>query len=164
VAAVEKFMLDNHDNAGIEIIEPPVIVNKEALINTGQLPKFKEDLYELDNGQFLIPTAEVPLTNLVANKMLSEQELPIRYAAATNCFRQEAGAAGRDNRGLIRVHQFRKVELVTIGRPQDEEEDFKTMLSQSTSLLDQLEIPYRVIQLCTGDASFTSAMTYDIEV
>lgn len=164
VKAVERYMIEKHVSNDIELIEPPVIVNKEALFNTGQLPKFEEDLYKLENGQYLIPTAEVPLTNLVANKIISLNQLPIKFVAITNCFRQEAGAAGKDTRGLIRLHQFRKVELVTIGDPLKEDEDFNQMLEQSKSILDDLRIPYRIVLLSTGDSSFTSRKTYDIEV
>ncbi len=164
VRAVEQFMLDSHKAEGIELIEPPVIVNKKALFNTGQLPKFEEDLYKLDNNQYLIPTAEVPLTNLVTDRILNSEELPIRFAALTNCFRQEAGSAGKDTRGLIRLHQFRKVELVTIGHPFNEEVDFNNMLKQTCSLLESLKLPYRIISLSTGDTSFAAKKTYDVEV
>ncbi len=164
VYAVEQLMLDTHISAGIEQIEPPVIVNAQALFNTGQLPKFEEDLFKLTNGQYLIPTAEVPVTNLAAGKLYKEDQLPIRWCALTSCFRSEAGAAGRDTRGMIRVHQFRKTELVTIGKPADSKKDFDEMLHQATKILDLLEISYRVIELCTGDMGFASQRTYDIEV
>ncbi|BDU67361.1 MAG: serine--tRNA ligase [Candidatus Tyloplasma litorale] len=164
IKALEKFMIDNANLSGYKLIEPPIIVNKKALINTGQLPKFEEDLYKLNENQYLIPTAEVPLTNLVANKIIPENELPLNYVAATNCFRKEAGSAGKDTRGLIRLHQFRKVELVTIGKPKDEKEDFERMLNTATNILEKLELPYRLVQLCTGDAGFSSKKTIDIEV
>ena len=163
VKALERFMLDNALNDGFQIIEPPIIVNRESLFNTGQLPKFEDDLFKVGD-QFLIPTAEVPLTNLVANKLLSEEILPLRYVAGTNCFRKEAGSAGKDTRGLIRLHQFRKVELVTVGRIEDEEKDFGLMLKTATLVLEKLELPYRLVQICTGDLSFTSQKTIDIEV
>ncbi len=164
VKALERFMIDNALESNYTPIEPSVIVNKEALFNTGQLPKFGDDLYRVGEDQYLIPTAEVPLTNLVANKLMDESELPKQFVGATNCFRKEAGSAGKDTRGLIRLHQFRKVELVTIGKPIDEDKDFNTMLSTAKRVLDKLELPYRTLQLCTGDASFTSKKTIDIEV
>ncbi|NQX83310.1 MAG: serine--tRNA ligase [Mycoplasmataceae bacterium] len=164
VKALEKFMLKNAQYSNHVIIEPPVIVNKKTLYNTGQLPKFEEDLFKVTENQYLIPTAEVPLTNLVANKLLQEQQLPIKYVAGTNCFRKEAGSAGKDTRGLIRLHQFRKVELVTIGKPEDEKNDLNNILNTATRVLEKLELPYRLIQLCTGDSSFSSRKTIDIEV
>jgi seryl-tRNA synthetase len=164
VKAVERFMLDMHVEAGYKVVEPPVIVNEEALYNTGQLPKFEEDLFKLTNGQYLIPTAEVPLTNLAANKIFKEDELPVKLTGGTNCFRSEAGSAGRDTRGIIRLHQFRKVELVKFGLARDEEKDFDEMLSQASKVLDKLGLPYRHLLLCTGDMSFGSRKTIDIEV
>ncbi len=164
IKALERFMIDNAIESGYTPIEPPVIVNKEALYNTGQLPKFEDDLYKLADDQYLIPTAEVPLTNLVANKLMEEDELPKQFVGGTPCFRKESGSAGRDTRGIIRLHQFRKVELVAVGKPQDEEKDFNTMLSTATRVLEKLELPYRLLQLCTGDASFASRKTIDIEV
>ncbi len=164
VKALERLMLENANTNGYKTIEPPVIVNREALYNTGQLPKFEEDLYKLNENQFLIPTAEVPLTNLAANKLHNEDELPLMYVGSTSCFRKESGSAGRDTRGIIRLHQFRKVELVTIGRPEDETTDFDKMLSTARNVLDLLKLPYRLVQLCTGDSSFTSRKTIDIEV
>ncbi len=164
IKGLERFMLDNAKESGYKIIEPPVIVNEQALYNTGQLPKFGDDLYKVGESQYLIPTAEVPLTNLVAGKLMDESELPKQFVAGTNCFRKEAGSAGKDTRGLIRLHQFRKVELVTIGKPEDEQKDFNLMLSTATRVLEKLELPYRLLQLCTGDASFTSKKTIDIEV
>ena len=164
VKAIERLMLDMHNEAGYKIIEPPVIVNEEALYNTGQLPKFEEDLFKLTNGQYLIPTAEVPLTNISANKIYKEDELPIKLTGSTQCFRSEAGSAGRDTRGIIRLHQFRKVELVKFGKPSDEEKDFGEMLEQASKVLDVLGLPYRHLLLCTGDMSFGSRKTVDIEV
>ncbi len=165
VKALEKFMLDNAvENEERILIEPSVIVNKQALYNTSQLPKFEDDLYKLGENQYLIPTGEVPLTNLVANKLMNENELPKKYVAATSCFRKESGSAGKDTRGIIRLHQFRKVELVTIGKPQDEKKDFESMLNTATNVLEKLKLPYRLVQLCTGDSSFGSRKTIDIEV
>ncbi len=164
IKALEKFMLEENAMKGFTIIEPPVIVNKQALYNTSQLPKFEEDLFKLNNDQYLIPTAEVPLTNLVANKIIKQDSLPLKYTAGTNCFRKEAGSAGKDTRGLIRLHQFRKVELVMIGNPANEEEDFKFMLQTAENILTKLNLPYRVIELCTGDLSFGSRRTKDLEV
>ena len=164
IKALERFMLDENMKNGFTIIEPPIIVNKEALYNTSQLPKFEEDLFKLNNDQYLIPTAEVPLTNLVANKILDKDSLPLKYTAGTNCFRKEAGSAGKDTRGLIRLHQFRKVELVMIGDPINEKKDFEFMINTSKNILNKLELPYRVVQLCTGDISFGSRETQDIEV
>ena len=164
IKALEKFMLEENSKNGFVVIEPPVIVNKAALYNTSQLPKFEDDLFKLNNDQYLIPTAEVPLTNLVANKILEKDCLPIKYTAGTNCFRKEAGSAGKDTRGLIRLHQFRKVELVMIGNPNEEEKDFDFMLETAKNILNKLELPYRVVQLCTGDLSFGAKETQDIEV
>ncbi len=164
IKALERLMLDNAMEQGFKIIEPPVIVNKEALYNTAQLPKFEEDLYKLTNDQYLISTAEIPLTNLVANKLLNENELPMNFVAATNCFRKESGSAGKDTRGIIRLHQFRKVELVTIGKPENEKEDFNKILNTAINVLEKLKLPYRLLQLCTGDTSFGSKNTIDIEV
>jgi seryl-tRNA synthetase len=157
-------MLDMHAKAGYKLVDPPAIVNAEALYNTGQLPKFEEDLFKLTNGQYLIPTAEVPLTNLAANKIFKADELPIKLTGSTACFRSEAGSAGRDTRGIIRLHHFRKVELVKFGLPKDEKEDFNEMLMHASSVLDALKLPYRHLLLCTGDMSFGSRKTVDIEV
>ncbi len=164
VKALEKFMIDNAIENGYNLIEPSVIVNRDALWNTGNLPKFEDDLFQVAENQFLIPTAEVPLTNMVAGKLLREEQLPINYVAGTNCFRKESGSAGRDTRGIIRLHQFKKVELVTIGKPNDESNDFNRMINTATNVLEKLELPYKLLQLCTGDASFGSKRTIDIEV
>ncbi len=163
IKALEKFMIDNAIEDDYIVIEPPVLINKESLFNTGQLPKFEDDLFKVGD-QFLIPTGEVPLTNLVANKIFKNNELPKKFVAGTNCFRKEAGSAGKDTRGLIRLHQFRKVELVKIGRQEDLNNDFDSMLKTSMNVLNKLKLPYRLLQLCTGDSSFTSAKTIDIEV
>ncbi|RKX67428.1 MAG: serine--tRNA ligase [Tenericutes bacterium] len=164
VRAIELYLLDMNMKNGFKLITPPVLVNSEMLYNTGQLPKFKDDLYELKNGQYLIPTAEVPLTNLVTGKMLKEEELPIRYTSLTNCFRLEAGSAGMDTRGIIRLHQFRKVELVSIINPKDHETELNFLLKTATSILDNLKISYRIVELCTGDLGFSAEKTFDIEV
>lgn len=164
VWAIEMFMLDEHKKDGYDQVEPPLIVNAKALENTGQLPKFEEDLYSVGNGQYLIPTAEVPLTNLAFKKIFKESELPTKIVGATSCFRKEAGSAGRDTRGLIRLHQFRKVELVNFGIPSQDSKTFSEMLTQASKILDKLEIPYRHLELCTGDLGFASQRTVDIEV
>ncbi len=165
IRAIENLMIDNAIESNYIQIETPVIVNKKTLYNTGQLPKFENDLFKLEGeDKYLIPTAEVPLTNLGANKIFNENQLPIKYFANTNCFRKEAGAAGKDTRGLIRLHQFKKVELVKFGKPEAEEKDFNEMLETAKNILEKLKIPYRLVQLCTGDSSFASRKTIDIEV
>ncbi len=165
IKAIEKLMLDLHLKNNYLLIDPPVIVNSRALFNTGQLPKFADDLYKLEGeDQYLIPTAEVPLTNLVANKILKAEELPLKFVAFTQCFRKEAGAAGKDTRGIIRLHQFRKVELVKIGHPKNEKKDFDELLKQASKILEVLELPYRTLQLCSGDMSFSAKKTIDLEV
>ncbi len=164
VKALERFMIDNAIEHGYELKEPPVLVNSQAMWNTGQLPKFEDDLFKVGDNHYLIPTAEVPLTNLVAGKLMNADELPKQFTAGTNCFRKEAGSAGKDTRGLIRLHQFRKVELVAIGKPEDEDKDFNKMLTTATTVLEKLELPYKLLQLCTGDAGFASRKTIDIEV
>ncbi|BDV02149.1 MAG: serine--tRNA ligase [Candidatus Hepatoplasma vulgare] len=164
VRAIETYMLEKHYKNNYEIIDPPLIVNKEMLINTGQLPNFKEDLFELKNGQYLIPTAEVPLTNLVANKILDEKVLPLNYSAFTDCFRNERVAAGQDARGIIRLFQFRKVEIVKIGKREDYPKDFENLLNDAKSILDDFKLPYRLLELSTGDLSFSSKRTIDLEV
>ena len=143
----------------------PYIVTRETLTNTGQLPKFAEDMYKVEGeNYFLIPTAEVTLTNYHANEILSADELPKYYTAFTACFRAEAGSAGRDTRGLIRQHQFNKVELVKFAKPEESFAELETLTAQAESILQALELPHRVITLCTGDMGFGSAKTYDIEV
>ena len=164
IKALEMFMIENNESRGYKLLEVPVIVNERMLYNTSQLPKFSDDLYRISDDQYLIPTAEVPLTNFVAGKILSLEELPIKLTASTSCFRKEAGSAGKDTRGLIRLHQFRKVELVKIAHPANYKEDFDEMVTTSTNLLEKLKIPYRVVELCTGDMSFGSRKTIDIEV
>ena len=163
--ALINFMLDMHGSAGFTEMMTPYIVTRETLTNTGQLPKFAEDMYKVEGeNYFLIPTAEVTLTNYHANEILSADELPKYYTAFTACFRAEAGAAGRDTRGLIRQHQFNKVELVKFAKPEESFAELETLTAQAESILQVLELPHRVITLCTGDMGFGSAKTYDIEV
>jgi seryl-tRNA synthetase len=140
------------------------MVRDEAVFGTGQLPKFGDDLFRTTDGRWLIPTAEVPLTNLVSGEILDEDSLPLRRTAMTWCFRAEAGAAGRDTRGMIRQHQFTKVELVSITRPEDSNDEHERMTACAEAVLQALELPYRVIVLCTGDMGFSARKTYDIEV
>jgi seryl-tRNA synthetase len=163
--ALSNFMLNIAANEyGYTEVSPPVLVHANALYGTGQLPKFEDDLFKTTGDHYLIPTAEVPLTNMVANKILDEKELPLRYTAYTQCFRLEAGSAGKDTRGLIRKHQFSKVELVSIVTPENSADEQERMLSIAEKILQTLEIPYRVVQLCTGDLGFAATKTYDIEV
>ena len=163
--ALINFMLDMHGSAGYTEMMTPYIVTRETLTNTGQLPKFAEDMYKVEGeNYFLIPTAEVTLTNYHANEILTAEELPKYYTAFTACFRAEAGSAGRDTRGLIRQHQFNKVELVKFAKPEESFAELETLTGQAESILQALELPHRVITLCTGDMGFGSAKTYDIEV
>jgi seryl-tRNA synthetase len=163
--ALSAFMLNLHTGQkGYTEINPPFMVRDEALYGTGQLPKFGEDLFKTNTGHSLIPTAEVPLTNLVAGEILDEAKLPIRMTALTQCFRSEAGAAGKDTRGMIRQHQFAKVEMVSIAHPDQSEEEHERMTACAEDILQKLGLPYRVIVLCTGDMGFSSRKTYDIEV
>jgi len=163
--ALGQFMLDVHTGEfGYEEVVPPLLVRDEAAFGTGQLPKFAEDLFRTTDGRWLIPTAEVSLTNLVREKILSEAELPLRFTALTQCFRSEAGAAGRDTRGLIRQHQFEKVELVSITTPEASEAEHERMTSAAETILQRLALPYRRMLLCTGDMGFTARKTYDLEV
>lgn len=165
--AIYNFMLDTHIDAGYTEIFPPYMVNKNAMIGTGQLPKFAEDMYYVNNeGQdfYLVPTAEVPVTNLHREEIIPYENLPIRYCAYTACFRGEAGSAGRDTRGLIRQHQFNKVELVKFTTPESSYEELEHLTNSAEKILQLLGIPYRVVCLCTGDLGFGSAKTYDIEV
>lgn len=164
IKALELFLIEENTNNGYKLVDVPVLVNKEVLYNTSQLPKFEDDLFKLDNGQYLIPTSEVPLTNLVANQIVDEKALPLKFTASTMCFRKEAGSAGKDTRGIIRLHQFRKTELVKIGKRENEKKDFDEMIKTSTNILNKLKIPYRLVELCTGDMSFGSRKTIDIEV
>jgi seryl-tRNA synthetase len=162
--ALAAFMLDLHTSEfGYQETIPPYLVNSQAMTGTGQLPKFAEDLYRADD-KWLIPTAEVPLTNLVADTIIDADTLPIRLTAHTPCFRSEAGSAGRDTRGMIRQHQFSKVELVSITSPQASAAEHERMTKCAETVLQKLELPYRVVRLCTGDTGFSAAQTYDIEV
>ena len=164
--AVINFMLDLHtEKQGYTEILPPFMVNRMAMTGTGQLPKFEEDMFYLPQKDFfLVPTAEVPVTNLLDDEILSADDLPINYTAYTPCFRAEAGSAGRDTRGLIRQHQFNKVEMVKFAKPEDSYEELETLTANAEEILQILNIPYRVVRLSTGDLGFSSAMTYDVEV
>ena len=164
--AVINFMLDLHtvEQDYVEIL-PPFMVNRAAITGTGQLPKFEEDMFYIPQKDFfLIPTAEVPVTNLRAQEIMPESELPVYYTAYTPCFRAEAGSAGRDTRGLIRQHQFNKVELVKFVKPETSYDELEKLTADAEEVLKRLEIPYRVVRLSSGDLGFSSAMTYDIEV
>ncbi|MCL2504176.1 MAG: serine--tRNA ligase [Coriobacteriia bacterium] len=162
--ALINFMLDTHVAAGYLEWAPPVLANAETLLGTGQLPKFAEDLYQTTDGLYLIPTAEVQLTNIHREEVLEGSVLPLYYAAHTPCFRGEAGSAGRDTRGLIRVHQFDKVELVKFARPEESMDALEGMLKDAERVLELLGLAHRTIVLCTGDMGFAAAKTYDIEV
>ena len=164
--AVINFMLNLHtEEHGFTEILPPFMVNRDAMIGTGQLPKFEDDMFHVPAKDFfLIPTAEVPVTNLRMNEIIDEAELPIYYTAYTPCFRKEAGSAGRDTRGLIRQHQFNKVEMVKFVKPETSYDELESLTAAADDVLQKLEIPYRVVRLSTGDLGFSSAMTYDIEV
>ena len=164
--ALLNFMMDLHsDKHGYSEVLPPQIVNRDSLVGTGQLPKFEEDLFKIaDSEYYLIPTAEVSVTNLYREEILSAEDLPKRFVAFSACFRSEAGAAGRDTRGLIRQHQFNKVELVKLAKPEDSYDELESMTQHAERVLQLLGLPYRVLQLCTGDMGFSSAKTYDLEV
>ena len=164
--AVINFMLNLHtEEHGFTEILPPFMVNRDAMIGTGQLPKFEDDMFHVPAKDFfLIPTAEVPVTNLRMNEIIDEAELPIYYTAYTPCFRKEAGSAGRDTRGLVRQHQFNKVEMVKFVKPETSYDELESLTAAAEDVLQKLEIPYRVVRLSTGDLGFSSAMTYDIEV
>jgi seryl-tRNA synthetase len=164
--ALISFMMDLHsDQHGYEEVLPPYLVNRDSLIGTGQLPKFEEDLFKIsDSDYFLIPTAEVPVTNLYREEILSVDELPKYFVAYSSCFRSEAGAAGRDTRGLIRQHQFNKVELIKLAKPEESYDELEKMTANAEKVLQLLGLPYRVLALCTGDMGFTAAKTYDLEV
>lgn len=159
-------MMDLHsDQHGYEEILPPYIVNRDSLFGTGQLPKFEEDLFKLkDTEYYLIPTAEVPVTNYHREEILNVDQLPKHFVAYSSCFRSEAGSAGRDTRGLIRQHQFNKVELLKLSTPETSYEELEQMTQNAERVLQLLGLPYRVLTLCTADMGFTSAKTYDIEV
>ena len=163
--ALASFMLDLHTTEhGLTEVNPPALVRDAALYGTGNLPKFAEDLFHTEQGLWLIPTAEVPLTNLVNNQILDEDYLPRRYTAMTWCFRSEAGAAGKDTRGMIRQHQFTKVEMVSITRPDKSDDELERMTGCAEEVLNRLGLAYRTVVLCTGDMGFSARKTYDIEV
>ena len=163
--ALAQFMLDLHSQEhGYLEVQPPLLVRDQVLFGTGQLPKFGEDQFRTEEGFWLIPTAEVPLTNLVAEAILNESELPLRFTAHTPCFRSEAGAAGRDTRGMLRQHQFEKVELVSITAPEHSEEEHQRMVACAEEVLKRLGLHYRVVVLASGDTGFTAHKTYDLEV
>lgn len=164
--AIISFFLDTHAKKGYTEILPPVIVNEEIMYGTGQLPKFREDMYELtgEPKQFLISTAEIPLTNLNRARQIAESELPIKLTAWTPCFRKESGTYGKDTRGLIRNHQFNKVELVMLSKPEESYKMLEIMVEDAQDVLRQLGLPFHVVELCSGDIGFSSAKTYDIEV
>jgi len=163
--ALAQYMLDTQTGSnGYEEVNPPLLVRSEALYGTGQLPKFAEDLFQTTDGRWLIPTAEVSLTNLVREQILPESALPLRFTALTPCFRSEAGSAGRDTRGFIRQHQFEKVELVSICTPEQAAAEQEHMIASAQGILEALELPYRRVLLCTGDMGFSAAKTFDLEV
>ncbi|MBQ8301371.1 MAG: serine--tRNA ligase, partial [Clostridia bacterium] len=164
--AIIQFFLNTHtEESGYIEIMPPYMVNRASMTGTGQLPKFEEDAFKVENnGYFLIPTAEVPVTNLHRDEILDGAQLPIKYTAYSACVRAEAGSAGRDTRGLIRQHQFNKVELVKFVKPEESYEELEKLTNDAEKLLQILNIPYRVVCLSTGDIGFSSAKTYDIEV
>ena len=164
--ALINFMLDLHTQKhGYREVLPPFLVNRDAMTGTGQLPKFEEDLFRVSELDFfLIPTAEVPVTNIHREEMLEREQLPIRYVAYTPCFRREAGSYGQDVRGLIRQHQFNKVELVKFTEPEHSYRELEKLVADAEAVLQQLQLPYRVVELCTGDLGFAAAKTYDLEV
>jgi seryl-tRNA synthetase len=163
--ALASFMLDVASaEFGYTEVAVPFLVKADAAFGTGQLPKFEEDLFKTTNDYYLIPTAEIPVTNLVRDSILEEKELPLRYTAYTPCFRSEAGSAGKDTRGLVRMHQFSKVELVSITTPEKSSQEHERLTSCAEEILKKLELPYRLISLCSGDIGFGASKTYDIEV
>ena len=163
--ALAQFMLDTHSQEhGYEEVYVPYLVNADSLRGTGQLPKFEEDLFKLDNGLYLIPTAEVPVTNIVRDEIIPAENLPIKLVCHTPCFRSEAGSYGRDTRGMIRQHQFDKVELVQLARPEESNAALEELTGHAETILQKLGLPYRVMLLCTGDMGFSSSKTYDLEV
>lgn len=163
--ALIAYMLDIHYGDGFVEVSPPLLVNGLTMQGTGQLPKLADDMYRIDGDDlWLIPTGEVPVTNLHRDEIVSADKLPIRYVAHTPCFRREAGAAGKDTRGMIRVHQFDKVEMVKIVRPENSYDELDSLVAQAEKILQGLEIPYRVLRLATGDLSFAASMTYDLEL
>lgn len=163
--ALIQFMLDRHIAAGYVEVIPPILINTQSLTATGQLPKFAEESFKCaDDDLWLIPTAEVPVTNLYRDEILAAEDLPIYHCAFTPCFRREAGSHGRDTRGLIRLHQFNKVELVKFVDPSTSEQEHQTLVQNAEAILQALQLPYRVVELCTGDLGFSAAKCYDIEV
>ena len=162
--ALISLMLDTAIKNGYEEYYLPYMANKDSLTGVGQLPKFEEDLFKTTNGLYLIPTAEVPLTNIFRNTTINHNELPIKVTAHTPCFRSEAGSYGRDTKGLIRQHQFEKIELMQVCHPDQSMDDLEGLLKNAKEILDLLELPYQVIELCSGDLGFSSCKTYDIEV
>ena len=158
-------MIETHLNDNeFEEISPPFIVKEHALFGTGQLPKFSDDLFHTTDNRWLIPTAEVPLTNIVSNEIIDKNNLPLRFVANTPCFRSEAGAAGSDTRGMIRQHQFSKVEMVFVTHPSKSNEELEYLVSCAEKILQKLKLPYRVMMLCSGDVGFSAKKTYDLEV
>jgi seryl-tRNA synthetase len=163
--ALMNFMLDLNSSKGYCEVFPPILVNRESMTGTGQLPKFEMELFRVADPEFyLIPTAEVPVTNIHRGEILREDQLPLYYTAYTPCFRREAGSYGKDVRGLIRQHQFNKVELVKFARPEDSYAELEKLTADAEDILRRLELPYRVVALCTGDMGFSASKTYDIEV
>ena len=162
--ALINFMLDNNTESGFQEVSIPFLVNENAMYNVGQLPKFSEDSFKTTNGFRLIPTAEVPLTNFVAKKTLLHESLPLRYTTISPCFRSEAGSAGKDTKGIIRMHQFNKVELVSITEPDESRNEHEYILSTAENILKKLGLPYRIMLLSTGDMGFAANKTYDVEV
>jgi seryl-tRNA synthetase len=163
--ALAQFMLDTHTQEnGYTEVAPPLMVRDEVMYGTAQLPKFREDQFQVNTGHWLIPTAEVPMTNIVADSIVDADDLPLRFTAWTPCFRAEAGSAGKDTRGMIRVHQFYKVELVSITEPDKSREEHERMTACAEGILKKLELPFRTMVLSSGDTGFASQKTYDLEV
>jgi len=163
--ALLSFYMDQHSENGYTEIIPPFMANRNSFIGTGQLPKFEEDMFKVEGvDYFLVPTAEVPVTNLYNNEIVDFDKLPIKHCAYTPCFRSEAGSAGRDTRGLVRQHQFNKVELVKFVKPEDSYEELESLTNDAEKMLQLLGLPYRVVKICTGDLGFTAAKKYDLEV
>ncbi len=163
--ALGQFMLDLHTHEhGYEETSVPLLVNEPTMYGTGQLPKFAEDLFRTTDGRWLIPTAEVPLTNLAAGEIIAEKRLPLRFTALSECFRSEAGSAGRDTRGMLRQHQFRKVEMVALTHPEESAAEHERMTRCAERVLELLDLPYRRVLLCAGDTGFSAAKTFDLEV
>ena len=162
--ALINFFIDMHVKAGFKEWWPPVITNHDSLFGTGQLPKFEDDLFHVSGGMYLIPTAEVMLTNIHRDEVLEASQLPLHYCAFTPCFREEAGSAGRDTRGIIRVHEFDKVEMVKFAKPEESMDELESMVAEAEACLQALGLPYHVVTLCTGDLGFSATKCYDIEV